>query len=408
MTKIWKLLNTISFYLSGFLPRNPRKVVFGAWLGTKFADNPMYLLRYLAAEAPELDLVWIGKNSVRASLPDGVAVRFLRHGSVSALFEAMTARYFFITHGIYDVAALNVLRGATVVYLGHGLALKHMGTPDDPSANRVVSLARRVTRKPNCWAFLIACSEKHVDKLLREYAINGAMLQSILKTGQPRIDFLIANQGGDAAQHFRETLLSERGLSSTSRIISYLPTFRDNRERAFSFLALNERDQDRLQEMLQRLDVVILEKSHFADAQREGSAGSATTGRVIGLTAEDNVDTQELLLSTNLLITDYSGCYFDFLALDRPILHFAYDRSYYTTSDRGLHFDLDEAAGGPIVESFDALCTEIVGSEPRSIPTSQGTRRVRRIRNWCCLLKDQPRSARQYARDVAMMLVGSR
>ena len=32
---------------------------------------------------------------------------------------------------------------------------------------------------------------------------------------------------------------------------------------------------------------------------------------------------------------------------------------YYTKSDRGLYFDLDEAAAGPVVERFDALCEDI-------------------------------------------------
>jgi CDP-glycerol glycerophosphotransferase len=71
------------------------------------------------------------------------------------------------------------------------------------------------------------------------------------------------------------------------------------------------------------------------------------------------VDTQELLVCTDLLITDYSGCYFDYLLIDRPVIHFAYDREYYTKSDRGLYFDLDEAAAGPVVECFHSLCENI-------------------------------------------------
>ena len=69
-----------------------------------------------------------------------------------------------------------------------------------------------------------------------------------------------------------------------------------------------------------------------------------------------NIDTQELLLMTDLLVTDYSGCYVDFLMLDRPILHFAYDRQYYEKADRGLYFNLDEVAGGAIVGDFETLC----------------------------------------------------
>lgn len=359
LKRVITTLNAVLFLFSGVWPRNRRKLVFGAWLGTRFADNPKYLLLHLAAQAPELDLVWIGKDDVRATMPAGLPARFVRRGSWSALYETLSAGFCFITHHTQDIALLNVLRGATVVYLGHGLALKHMGTPRFPLSSRVLEIARSAVRKAESYAFFVASSQSHVEKLLREYAINGANRDNILSTGQPRVDFLLENKASVSAEVIRAKLLSTRAIPTAQRIIAYLPTFRDKRKRAFSFLTIEGSDRERLHSLLDRHNAVILEKSHFADARREGEAEASGSRRVFGLGDGTPVDTQELLLSTDLLITDYSGCYFDYLVLNRPVLHFAYDRHYYTNSDRGLYFDLDEVAAGPVVERFEDICDQI-------------------------------------------------
>ncbi len=357
--KFLTILNAVLFFFSGCWPRKNNKLVFGAWLGTKFADNPKYLLLHLAAHAPELDLVWIGQEEVRGSLPGGLPVRFVRRGSLAAFYETLTAGCCFITHSTNDISRLTVLNGAKVIYLGHGLALKHMGTPSDVLSRRWLQLVRALLRKPECYAFFAASSECHGEKLLHEYAINGATPDKILPAGQPRVDFLIRNQAGGLADQIRTKLLASHPFPSARRIITYMPTFRDKRQRAFSFLTLEGNERDRLNELLEKFNAVIMEKSHFADAKRETGTQSPVSGRLIGLSGNAPVDTQEILLATDILITDYSGCYLDYLVLDRPVLHFAYDREYYTNSDRGLYFDLDVVAGGPVVERFDALCEDI-------------------------------------------------
>lgn len=132
-----------------------------------------------------------------------------------------------------------------------------------------------------------------------------------------------------------------------------------------------------LNSVLERTDSAIVEKMHFAEAVPSSDGSQSEMTRIFALGGQTEVCTQELLLATDLLITDYSGCYVDFLVLNRPILHFAYDREYYEGSDRGLYFDLDEVAGGPVVTSFQDLCEAIkksfvdqsFGEQQRSLAT---------------------------------------
>ena len=61
-----------------------------------------------------------------------------------------------------------------------------------------------------------------------------------------------------------------------------------------------------------------------------------------------------------MLITDYSSCFFDYLILDRPIIHYLYDYNYYANDDRGLYFDKSEVICGQVIESPDDLYDAIV------------------------------------------------
>jgi CDP-glycerol glycerophosphotransferase len=61
------------------------------------------------------------------------------------------------------------------------------------------------------------------------------------------------------------------------------------------------------------------------------------------------------LLSTDILITDYSSCYFDFLLLNRPIIHYVYDYDQYKNQDRGLYYSIDKAKGGAVGYNFEEL-----------------------------------------------------
>ena len=117
-------------------------------------------------------------------------------------------------------------------------------------------------------------------------------------------------------------------------------------------------DRQVLERLLAHHHACIVEKKHPAEVAPVGDVDN-TSDRIHRIGADAHVDTQELLLVSDVLVTDYSGCFLDYLLLDRPVIHFAYDRDQYSDEDRGLYFDLDEIAGGPIVTSVDELMSAL-------------------------------------------------
>ncbi|MCP4220690.1 MAG: hypothetical protein GY765_39045, partial [bacterium] len=73
----------------------------------------------------------------------------------------------------------------------------------------------------------------------------------------------------------------------------------------------------------------------------------------------DLKDIYPFLPLADLLITDYSSIYFDYLLLDRPIVFFPYDLETYINEERGLIFEYDRLTPGPHCFSREELEKEV-------------------------------------------------
>jgi CDP-glycerol glycerophosphotransferase (TagB/SpsB family) len=82
---------------------------------------------------------------------------------------------------------------------------------------------------------------------------------------------------------------------------------------------------------------------------------------LIYLGEQDNlaINIQELLLITDILITDYSSVLFDFVLLDKPSICFAYDYEYYRDIDSGLYYEIEDYSAGRVTRSFEETCEEL-------------------------------------------------
>jgi len=373
---LFRLWRAFLYWLSGFMPRDRDRVVLGAWLGKRFADNPRFLAEHLSRVRPGLRLTWIGEPAVAASMPAGSPVRFLPIDSWAARREQLRAGACFITHGMEDLGRLSLMRGAVRFYLGHGLAIKRMGFRDPPGMPRLRRAIARILRRPDRCTLHSVSGEAHREKLLAEYASLDIRPEEIVPTGQPRVDFLL-RAGPDEVAAIRERLFRAIG-GAAARVVLYLPTFRRKGARQFSFLDAGDGEAVRaaLEPRLAERDAVLVEKGHFTEVLRGESRSGAGGSRVVRLGAAD-FDTQELLLVADVLLTDYSGCYVDYLVLDRPIVHFAYDLAEYETRDRSLYLPLGTVAGGDIARDHASLVPALLAALDRPEETAERRRSMR-------------------------------
>ncbi|MGI6329628.1 MAG: CDP-glycerol glycerophosphotransferase family protein [Bacilli bacterium] len=351
MNEFIRLIIGFPLYYFSFLSfRKKNRIIFGAWNGLQFSDNSKYLFQYILKEKPGYDLIWCGKSFLKLDLPLNKRVKFVKINSFKAYYFALTSKYAFVTHGYEDIVNFNVFGRAKLVQLWHGIGIKNVGELDQ-NGNRFIGMLKKKVR---CFIrrydYFICSSKLNKKRNMKAFASYGAKKEKMIESGQPRNDFLI-NQKENLK--IRNEILKRYNIPIDLKIITYLPTFRKNSDKYFSFLNLEGEFKDNLMQFLKGNKYIILEKSHISISDSFIQEGC--NDRIINLNNFKNVNTQEILLITDLLITDYSSCYIDYLLLNRPIIHYVYDYLKYKKEEQGLYFNLDDIAGGVIIEDINEL-----------------------------------------------------
>ena len=93
--------------------------------------------------------------------------------------------------------------------------------------------------------------------------------------------------------------------------------------------------------------------SQFSDTDFESILSSAYDNNIINV--GDVKDEEELLLVSDVLITDYSSMMAEYALLHRPIVFFAYDLDNYIENERDFYIDFTEDVPGNVVYDMDEL-----------------------------------------------------
>jgi CDP-glycerol glycerophosphotransferase len=134
--------------------------------------------------------------------------------------------------------------------------------------------------------------------------------------------------------------------------VLYAPTFRDDQAQGTNrFTFRLPFDLHRVTAAL-GADTVLLLRMHIVVSSAI-DIPEDLAGRVLDVSSYPEI--QELYLASDALITDYSSVFFDYAALRRPILFYAYDLANYRDNLRGFYLDYSSEMPGPILTSEDEL-----------------------------------------------------
>ncbi len=143
------------------------------------------------------------------------------------------------------------------------------------------------------------------------------------------------------------------------KIIVYMPTWRDTGDEPIEKIL----DFQILEKELEQLNAFLIIKRHqgslntlFQSDDNE-KIDVATLKHII--ISNPKSDIYPLLSKTDLLITDYSSIFVDFLFLNRPIIFYSYDLKKFLEKDRDLYFEYESTVPGIIVKDFPALISAI-------------------------------------------------
>lgn len=191
---------------------------------------------------------------------------------------------------------------------------------------------------------VIVASDSDVPVYAEAFGIPNKRVKAL---GIPRHDWLLdAEWQAGKKQVFDQTFPQASG----KRVIVFAPTFR-GAGKTTAHYDYSKFDFERLAEFCREQDFFFIFKMHpFITALPKLPAGSEDVFADGSAIREIN----DILPSTDVLITDYSSVVYEAALLNIPTLYFAYDLEGYVSS-RSFYEPYEEFVSGRIVRTFDDL-----------------------------------------------------
>ena len=114
---------------------------------------------------------------------------------------------------------------------------------------------------------------------------------------------------------------------------------------------------DEIQLLCEKYGYVFIIKKHFY--HRNEVEDFSHYPNIYDITCEDSIDPQVLLYQTDILISDYSACYIDYLLLDRKLCFYQYDSEAFQKNERSLYIPFTTLNFAPIAYSKSELITHL-------------------------------------------------
>ncbi|MFI9546320.1 CDP-glycerol glycerophosphotransferase family protein [Streptomyces sp. NPDC052016] len=321
-------------------PLDPDLVVYSAFSHRGVLGDPGAVYRTAREIAPHLRGVWVVRDEETAALlPDDVEHVLLD----SPAYRRVTARAGFFVNNVNWPGTLVKRPGSVHIHTHQGTPLKYMAADllDKPGARYGVDVPQML-RRADRWDHSLVANLHSELVWERAYPCHFASA----RTGSPRNDVLV---GADAAAGaaVRERL----GIPAGDTVVLYAPTRREYRRGGH----VERVDLARFAADLgEGHTLVVRLHPSLASGPARGMGLAELHRRGIVVDATDEPHVEDVMLASDVLVTDYSALMFDYANLDRPIVVHADDWNAYAAS-RGVYFDITAEAPGHVSRSYREL-----------------------------------------------------
>jgi CDP-glycerol glycerophosphotransferase len=338
---------------SHFTEKDDHIWVFGAIRGQKYMDNAKYLFEYIHHHT-DRTAIWISKNHEVVEDLRSKGYNAFYEYTTEAIDHAKKAKVAIITHrGSHKKADLPFYafsKQTEIIQLWHGIPLKKIAFDDKVFSFRQNedSLKWKITvfLKKKIFPFLNYVHEPSLIPALSEETQNifsqafRVPKSNVVITGYPRNDILL------------NTLENSEKRSGPKKII-YMPTFRGSVNSDFDLFLQYGFDVDKLDRFLSDENMILDIKLHPFNKPSQMLIEKLEQSKNIFFLDHDAI--YEIISEYDMLITDYSSIYFDYLLLNRPIIFAPFDKVNYLQNDRKFYFDYDEVTPGPKASNWSEI-----------------------------------------------------
>ncbi|WP_133147073.1 CDP-glycerol glycerophosphotransferase family protein, partial [Vibrio lentus] len=339
-----KRLAGIFYRLSCKLLSIKEIAVFESYWGAQYSCNPKAISDYMK-EHHGIKVVWSVNNR---ELYNDSKVEFVERMSMKYFYYLSVARYFVNNVNFPDFFVKR--DGTTHVQTQHGTPLKLMGFDE----RRHVKAPNRhflgIRHRSSRWDYLLSSNEHSSETWKQCFPFN----YKVVECGYPRNDILV-NEGNN--QSLIASIKLKLGIDTGDKrkLVLYMPTWRDNGNESIINLEL-------LSSRLGNEYIVLYRKHHLAKAIIAEDDG------IIDVSKYQEIN--DLYITSDLLITDYSSSMFDYALLKKPIILFLPDYEDYIKT-RGVYFDIRDIPPGEVAYDQESLFRCLHDNEYSSISSQE-------------------------------------
>ena len=325
------------WYIQLLIPRNKRLWVFGAWFGKEFSDNSKALFDYIRNNHPDIKAIWLTHSKEVCDNVNGA----IKINSLKGILASLKAGVVIYSSGISDVNRFFI-NGAFRVQCWHGAPMKKIGMDDNfhfqPLKNKIIKLLFPFNYQLN-QSVVVSTAKIFNDKLSSAFDT-----KNIWTTGYPRNDILFSTH--------TNPIIQEWNLKYQNPVkIMYLPTFRDH-DKDFNPFKKYKFPKVEFEKYLADSNSILITNAHFV--MNKVFQGN-TFKRIINLKRVFGQELNYILKDIDILITDYSGVYFDYLLLEKPIILAPFDLNEYKKNSRQLYFNYETEIIGSKAENWEEI-----------------------------------------------------
>lgn len=325
---------------------DPKLILFEAREGNGFVGNPYAFYKAMQADPRFKDYTfcWVYHPNVdveelKQNIEDFTNTIFVERSTREYAKKLATAAVYI--NNTVPQSMYSKREGQIFISTWHGTPLKSLAYNSPFDAKNPFPI-RNGMRNFLMADYLIGPNEHTSNVLLNAYKLNGLFDGKVLQGGYPRIDLTFNTKKEVILEKLRKAQVC---LDEHKPTILYTPTWRGR----FITDADVNFDQMKTEIELLRQHVAdrynLLVKVHPVAYNKIHEEGSLDD-----ILIPNWADANEVMSVVDLLITDYSSIFFDYMVTDKPILFYCWDDDIYS-KNRNMYLDISTLPG-PILHTM--------------------------------------------------------
>ncbi|MBR3002602.1 MAG: CDP-glycerol glycerophosphotransferase family protein [Clostridia bacterium] len=336
--KVYNFIMSIFWKFIGiFCPIDEKLILFNSFGGKKYDDNTRATYEYMISSGKYNDykMIWALDN---IKLGEKYNLNVVKNNSFKFFITALKAKYWISNSSMER--GLKFKKNKTIyILMMHGTPMKKMGFD---------AIQNDFAFKTSEANIIYAQSKFEADTFIRAFKKSP---ESYKIVGYPRNDYLCNYNEKDI-----DTIKRKLNIQTDKKVILYAPTFRDFNYDANGCFIAPPIDLDKWKKELGE-EYLILFRAHY---EVNKVLNIQDNEFIKNVTNYEKLD--ELMIISDILISDYSSIIFDYSILERPIYSFAYDFEEYSEK-RGLYEQVVKDLPNGVQKSEDELINKIKNCE---------------------------------------------